>query len=322
MIRFIVKRALLAVPLLWGLTTLLFFLLHAAPGKPSNYFLDESFPPEVQAMMERNLGLNETLWVQYGRWLRNAAGGNFQLSLIDRRPVSALILEALPYTLLLSFCALALIFSGGILLGTLQAGRKDSLFDRAASFGSLVLYSIPSFWLGIMLILFFSLKIPLFPASQVSSIGAESLSSVGRLLDRLHHLVLPALALSLAPAAGVSRYVRASLLEVVHQDYMRTAGAKGLDKGRVLWMHGMRNALLPIITLLGLYLPVLFGGSVLVETIFAWPGMGRLIVLKILQRDYPVVLGSTFCFGVTVIAGNLLADILYAIADPRIRYRK
>jgi peptide/nickel transport system permease protein len=322
MIRLIIRRILLAVPLLWGLATILFIILRLAPGDPSYYFLSEQFSPEVKTLMEKNLGLHESLPVQYLKWLESTARGDLQLSLIDERPVLAHILEALPPTLLLSSVSLLLIFGGGILLGTLQAYRKKSIFDRATSLLSLLIYSIPSFWLSVILILVFALKMPLFPASQIASTGAESLTSLNRLLDALHHLALPAVALSLGPAAAVARYLRAGLIDCMGQDYIRTAGAKGLARSRIVLKHGLRNALLPVITLLGLYLPVLLSGSVLVETIFAWPGMGRLMVLKILQRDYPVVMGTTLFYGAAVVLGSLLADILYAAADPRIRYKK
>jgi peptide/nickel transport system permease protein len=322
MIRLIIRRIAGAVPLLWGLSTILFLVLHLAPGDPSLYFLDENFPPETRALMTENLGLDESLWVQYWKWLKSAARGDFQLSLLDRQPVSAHILRALPNTLLLSATALLLIFSGGICIGTIQASRQNSLFDHGATAGCLILYSIPGFLMAFILILLFALKIPLFPPSLMASVAAEDLSLFRRCVDTLHHLVLPAIALSLAPAAGVARFMRASLMEVISQDYIRTANAKGLKKSRIIMKHGLRNALLPIITLFGLYLPILFSGSVLVEKIFSWPGMGQLMVEKIFERDYPVVLGTTFFFGVTVVMGNLLADILYTVADPRIRVRK
>jgi peptide/nickel transport system permease protein len=272
--------------------------------------------------MRENLGLNDPLPVQYFKWLKNAVRGDFGISLIDQRPVWVHIGQALPNTLLLSSLSLLLIFSGGIFLGTVQASRKNSLFDHGATLTALFFYSIPSFWLALMLILVFSLQLGLFPASGITSIDAHLLSPLDRFFDTLHHLILPALALSLAPAAGVARYMRASLVEVIGQDFIRTASAKGLARNRIILKHGMRNAFLPIITLLGLSFPFLFSGAVLVESIFAWPGMGRLMVDKILQRDYPVVMGVTFFFGLAVVLGNLMADLLYALADPRIRYRK
>jgi peptide/nickel transport system permease protein len=212
-----------------------------------------------------------------------------------------------------------------MLIGIYQAVRQYSAGDNILTVVALFFYSMPSFWFALMLILIFSLKASqwgwpvVFPASQMTSVGYEFMSMGEQIRDRLMHMILPAIALGIGSAAAVARYMRGSMLEVVRQDYIRTARAKGLSERKVVFKHALRNALLPIITLLGLTLPYLFGGSVLIETIFAWPGMGRLIVDSIFQRDYPLVMATSFVIAVMVVAGNLLADILYAVVDPRIR---
>ncbi|MBA2571571.1 MAG: ABC transporter permease, partial [Gemmatimonadetes bacterium] len=208
-----------------------------------------------------------------------------------------------------------------------QAVRQYSIADNVLTFVALFFYSMPGFWLALMLILLFSLKASqwgwpqwlIFPASQMTSVGAEFLTPWEQFTDRVKHLVLPATALGIGAAAGVARYMRGSMLEVIHQDFIRTARAKGLSERTVVFKHALRNALIPIVTLLGLYLPFLLSGAVLVETIFAWPGMGRLIVDAIFQRDYPLVLATSFVISAMVVFGNLLSDVLYAVVDPRIR---
>jgi peptide/nickel transport system permease protein len=219
-----------------------------------------------------------------------------------------------------------LVFAIGMAIGVYQAVRQYSLGDSALSVISLFFYSMPSFWLALMLMLVFALKAhqwgwPIaFPPTGVTSVDYDFLSFGGKVRDRLLHMALPVATLTLTLAAGVARYTRAQMLEVVRQDYIRTARAKGLPESSVIVRHALRNSLIPVITLLGLYLPLLFSGAVFVETIFAWPGLGRVIFDAIFQRDYPVVMATSFIFALLVVAGNLVADVLYAVADPRIRY--
>jgi peptide/nickel transport system permease protein len=221
--------------------------------------------------------------------------------------------------------SLVVTFGVGMLIGIFQAVRQYSASDNILTVVALFFYSMPGFWLALMLILVFSLKAnqlgwPVqLPASQMTGGGYEFLTPVEQLRERIIHLILPSLALGIGSAAGIARYMRGSLLEVIRQDFVRTARAKGLEERVVIFKHALRNALLPIITLLGLTLPFLFSGAVLVEVIFAWPGMGRLIVDAVFQRDYPLIMASSFVIAVLVILGNLVADVLYAIADPRIR---
>jgi peptide/nickel transport system permease protein len=327
--RYILKRCLHAIPLLWGILTLIFVLLHAAPGTPFDTLLGPQMPAEVRDALIRTYGLDEPLAVQYVRWLSAFVRGEWGVSLVDFRPVSALLAERVPNTLLLSGLALLLIFGLGVALGVLQAVKANSWWDRAGTLAALFLYSMPSFWLAIMLVLVFSYKAaqwPWFPdllrlpASGMTTVHYDGLGPWDQVVDRVRHLLLPVVSLALASAAGVARYARGAMLEVIGQDYVRTARAKGLPERAVLWRHAFRNALIPVCTLLGLYLPFLLGGAVLIEKVFAWPGMGLTIVNAILMRDYPVVMATSFLFSAAVILSNLVADILYAWADPRIRY--
>ncbi len=329
MTAYVVRRLLQAIPLLWGILTIIFLLIHAAPGTPFDTLLGPQMPPEVRAGLIRTYGLDQPMHIQYVSWLWAFVRGEWGVSLVDFRPVSTLLWERLPNTLVLSGLALLLIFAIGVVLGVLQAVRQHSAWDRFLTLAALFVYSMPSFWLAIMLILLFSYKaaewswFPDFlrlPATSPTSVNYEWLGPWERVADRLRHLVLPVFSLGIASAASVARYARGSMLEVIRQDYIRTARAKGLPERSVIFKHALRNALLPVITLLGLYLPFLLSGAVLIEKVFAWPGMGLTIVNAILQRDYPVVMATSFLFSTMVIVSNLIADLLYAWADPRIRY--
>lgn len=326
MTRYISRRVLAAIPLIFGIATVIFFILNLAPGDPVARYAGPSVPPEVLAQIRSNFGLDDPIHIRYLKWMGSLLTGDFGYSLAQNRPVSGLIAEILPNTLLLSGAALVLAFLGGIVLGVVQAVRQYSLTDQVLSVAALFFYSMPSFWLALMLILIFSLGArtwdwPIwFPASGMQSVDYAFLSPVEKVIDVIRHLALPAGSLALVLTAGIARYMRGSMLEVVRQDYVRTARAKGLAESRVIFKHALRNALGPVITLFGLYLPVIFSGTVFVEAVFGWPGMGSLIVNAIGQRDYPVVMAATFIFGLLVVGGNLLADVLYGVVDPRIRY--
>jgi peptide/nickel transport system permease protein len=323
---YIIRRLLGAIPLLLGIATLIFFVINLAPGDPTAIYFNPNMPAEVLEQVRRNLGLDQPLHIQYFRWLTSFFQGNFGYSFAQSRPVADILMEVVPNTLMLTFGALLLVFLIGMALGVLQAVKQHSWFDGISSVVALFFYSMPSFWLALMLMLVFSLKAhqwgwPIaFPPTGITSVDYEFLSAGGKLADRLAHLTLPVTTLTLALAAGVARYTRGQMLEVVRQDYIRTARAKGVPEHMVILKHALRNSLIPVITLLGLYLPLLFSGAVFVETIFAWPGMGRVIVDAIFQRDYPLVMATSFLFAVMTVLGNLLADVLYAVADPRIRY--
>ena len=312
------------IPLLLGIVTLLFFLLHLAPGDPTTAFFNPNISPEVLEQMRRNLGLDRPLPEQYVRWLGAFLRGDFGYSFSQFRPVLDVIADALPNTLLLGGVSLVLVFLVGCTIGVLQATRQYTRTDHVITLVSLFIYSMPGFWLGLVLILLFSspavpdaLRLPI---SGMRSLDHEMMTAPARWLDLARHLVLPSIALGIASAAGIARYMRGSMLEVIGQDYIRTARAKGLSERAVVLHHALRNALLPVISLLGLFLPILFGGALVIEVVFSWPGMGRLLYDAIFARDYPVVLAATFLFGALVVVGNLAADLLYALADPRIRH--
>ena len=320
MIGYLAKRLLLAVPILLGASTIIFFLMHAAPGDPTSLYLaNPNIDPRVIEQMRRNLGLDQPVYVQYVKWLSSFLRGDFGYSFSQHRAISQILKDAIPNTLMLSGVSLIIIFAIGVLVGTIQAVRQYSWVDNLATVLSFFFYSMPSFWFGLMLMLLFSYKFQWLPASQMTSVEHEFLGGFGQFSDRIQHLLLPALALGVGGAASVARYMRSGMLEQIRQDYVRTARAKGLGERSVVFKHAMRNALIPVVTLLGLYIPFLISGAVLIETIFAWPGMGRTIVTAIFQRDYPVVLASAFVISVMVIAGNLLADLLYSVVDPRVR---
>lgn len=320
MIGYLGKRFLQAVPILIGASTIIFFLMHAAPGDPTSIYLgNPNIDPRVIEQMRENLGLDQPVHIQYVKWISSFLQGEFGYSFSQKRPIADILKDTIPNTLVLSGVALAIIFVLGVVVGTVQAVRQYSWGDNLATAVAFFFYSMPSFWFGLMLILLFAYKLQWLPASQMTSVNYEFMSGSAQLTDRLKHLIMPAIALGVGGAASVARYMRSGMLEQVHQDYVRTARAKGLSEGKVIFKHAMRNALIPVITLLGLFLPFLMAGSVLIETVFAWPGMGRTIVTAIFQRDYPVVLATAFVISVMVILGNLIADVLYSIVDPRIR---
>jgi len=320
MTTYIVRRILQAIPLLLGILTILFFLVHIAPGDPTAIFYNPDMDPEVLDLMRHNLGLDQPLVVQYFKWLGSFLRGDFGYSFGLRRPVIDVIADSFPNTVVLSLAAIVIIFVAGIIVGVVSAVRQYSAADNVLTFLSFFFYSMPSFWLGLMLLLLFSYKLGWLPASMAVGFDYDSMGLAGKVADRLKHLALPALALGVGGAAGVARYTRGSMLEVIRQDYIRTARSKGLSERAVVFKHALRNAMITVVTLLGLYLPFLFSGAVLIETIFGWPGMGRVIVTAIFQRDYPLIMANTFIFACTVVAGNLMADILYCLVDPRIRY--
>jgi len=326
LLRYAGRRILQAIPLLVGILTLTFVLMHLAPGDPTATYLTDNVSPEVVEQTRARLGLDQPVPVQYVKWIKAFATGDFGRSYVSGEPeVRDVIAAALPNTLLLGLVSLALIFMFGGLIGVIQAVRQYSISDTTLTIGSLALYSMPGFWLGLMLQIAVSsgwwpdaLALPVSGMSDARSYS--SVTPLQQTLDVARHLVLPTVALGLASAAGIARYMRGEMLEVIHQDYVRTARAKGLGEGRVIFRHALRNALIPIVSLLGLYLPVLIGGSVVIEKVFAWPGMGILLYNSVYARDYPVVMAVTFLFGALVVVGNLVSDLLYAAVDPRIRY--
>ncbi|HET6232847.1 MAG TPA: ABC transporter permease, partial [Longimicrobiaceae bacterium] len=299
MIGYLLRRLLGAIPLLLGVLTLIFFIIHLAPGDPTARFFNPNVAPEVIEQMRRNLGLDQPLHIQYLKWMKSFLTGDFGYSFGQMRPIRDILPEVLWNTLQLTLISLVVIFVVGMLIGIVQAVRQYSVADNVLTFLALFFYSMPSFWFALMLTLIFALKASewgwhALPSSGMTSVDYDYLGAGGQIRDRLVHLILPSIALGIGSAAGVARYMRGAMLEVIHQDFIRTARAKGLSERKVIFKHALRNALIPIVTLLGLYLPFLLSGAVLVETIFAWPGMGRAIVDAILSRDYPMVMATSF----------------------------
>ena len=298
-----------------------FVLIRLAPGDPFAGTLDSpSVPPETRALWKARYGFDQPVPVQFVRYIALVARGDFGYSVSQRRPVGDVLIDALPNTLLLMGVALVASFALGIAIGVAQAVRRGSVRDRLLGGATLLFYSVPDFWLALMVMLTFAYWIPLFPVTgMVDAVMYPYWPLWRRILDRAHHLVLPSVTLTLLTAAVIARYQRVAMLNVVHDDYVRTARAKGVGEGAIVRRHALRNALLPVITLLGLAFPALLGGAVFVERIFSWPGMGLLTFTAITTRDYHLVSASVIVGSTMVVIGSLLADMLYAAADPRLR---
>jgi peptide/nickel transport system permease protein len=296
--------------------------MRLAPGDPVSMYADPSNPQRLTAealeKLREDLGFNDPIPVQYWRWLTNTLQGNWGYSVMSKRPVLENIMERLPNTIQLGALALLLALVVSIPIGTLAAVRQYSRFDYVATFVAFIGLSIPSFWFAMILMQFFALRLGWLPAVGMHSVD-PSLEG-GPILDTLKHFIMPTIVRSLTSMASWTRYQRSSILEVMRQEYICTARAKGLREGVVIGRHALKNALIPMITLLGLSIPAIVSGSYIIETIFAWPGIGRLGVTAIFARDYALVMGVTMMSALLVVASNLLADIAYAWADPRIRY--
>lgn len=320
MLVFVLRRLGASLLLLLLVLTVSFFILRLIPGNPLHVIEGQKLTAEQQQRLRRIYGLDRPLLEQYGVWLQSVAlRADWGTSLSQQRPVSAALLDALPATAILASAALAVEYAFALLLGIAAARRRGSAVDHAIRVGTLLLFSQPVFWLGLMTILLFSYLWPVLPASHMHSVNADLMSPAGRFVDLLRHLALPALVLGLANAGGTARFVRASLIEVMGQEYIRAARAKGLSELRVVWVHGLRNAAVPLVQLFALTLPALLSGSLITEVVFSWPGLGQLTFNAILARDYPLILGATALSATLVVLGNLLADVLHALADPRAR---
>jgi len=310
------------VPILVGITMICFTVMHLAPGSPTD--LQTQMNPRAGAELKERLrtmyDLDKPLPVQYWLWVKRLAVLDLGTSFSpDRRPVKEKIMERLPITISLNVLSLGLILLIAIPLGVLAAVHQDSLFDKLTSIFVFIGFAVPTFWLALLLMILFGVHLAWLPISGIRSLNYEYLPPGAALWDLLKHLILPVLLSAFGGLAGLSRYMRANMLEVIRQDYIMTARAKGLSERVVIYKHAMRNALLPVITILGLSVPGLIGGSVIFETIFAIPGMGQLFYMSVMSRDYPTVMGILFIGAVLTLVGNLIADVSYALADPRIR---
>jgi peptide/nickel transport system permease protein len=319
---YLAKRLSFMVPMLIGITLISFVVIHLVPGTPVE--MQASMNPkaslEAQKRLREIYGLDQPLHVQYWTWLKQVVVLDFGRSFSpDRRPVWDKIKERIPITLGLNLLSLVIIMAFAVPLGVLAAYRAHSWFDKGTTLFVFFGFAMPNFWLALLLILFFGVYLDWLPISGLTSLGFSQLSFWRKLQDLGAHVALPVLGSAIMGLAGMSRYMRGSMLEVIRQDYITTARAKGLPEGTVIFKHALRNALLPVITLLGFSVPGLIGGSIIFETIFAIPGMGQLFYGAVMARDYPVIMGELAISAVLTLIGNLLADICYGLADPRIR---
>src|ERR1051326_7499149 len=317
---YLLRRVAISVPVLLGITLAVYVIISLAPGDPVDALINPeavaALGPEFREQQREALGLNQPILVRYGIWLKEVAiHGNLGYSFMDRQSIATKIGERLGPTLGLMSSALLLAIIVAVPLGVLSAIKQYSLIDYGATVLGFAAISVPSFFLSLAAIYVFALKIPILPAA-----GMETVGQPPSVTDRLWHLVLPALVLGLAEAAPLIRYTRSSMLEVIRQEYVRAARGKGLRETTVIYQHALRNALIPLVTVIALGLPRLFGGAVIVEAVFAWPGIGTLALTAVQGRDYPVIMAINLISAVTILLSNMLADVIYAVIDPRIKY--
>ncbi|MBM3469973.1 MAG: ABC transporter permease [Armatimonadetes bacterium] len=313
--RYLIRRALVTIPILFGITVMSYFIMSLTPGDPVQMLINPGMSQADVEIKRRALGLDRPVHVRYAKWLNELVHGNLGYSYSTGAPVTKRVGERVAPTLTLTVSALVLSYLIAVPIGVVVATRRYTWIDYAATFFAFLGISLPTFFLGLAGIYVFALRLRWLPVGGTMTLGGE-----GGLLDLLLHLALPATVLAVAGAGALTRYVRSSMLEVLGQDFVRTARAKGLAQAVVLRRHALRNALIPVVTLAGLQIPALLGGAVITEQIFEWPGMGRLTIEAINQRDYPVLMGITLITALLVTLGNLLADITYSLVDPRIRY--
>lgn len=341
MLSFIVRRLLQAVPTLIGITIITFILMMAAPGDPVAMLTSRNpdAPPEAQARLRRQLGLDQPVHMQYIYWLigndwtsidvdgdgtgdtmgtrQGVLRGDFGSSISQRRPVLELLVERIPATLQLTATAFLMGYVVGILLGVLAAIYQRTWVDQLVRLISVLGNALPSFWMALLLMMVFSVTLGLLPLSGMRDLSNPNAT----FFDNLRYMVMPVTVLALGTVASISRFMRTKMLEVLGEDYIRTAHAKGLSNRRVWWNHALRNALMPMATFIGPAIGFLLGGAVIVETIFAWPGMGRLVVNAVFERDYPLIMGSVIMSAILYIIGLIISDVLYAMIDPRVRLK-
>jgi peptide/nickel transport system permease protein len=322
MARYLVKRLIMMIPILLGITIISFAVMQLAPGKPTDLATAENpkATPEAKERLTKLYGLDKPMHVQYINWLSRIVRLDFGQSFSpDRRPVTEKIAETIPITIGINLLSLFLIILVAIPIGVFSATHQDSLFDKAATVFVFVGFAVPTFWLALLMMRWFGIDLAWLPISGVKSITYDMMTGPQKIWDIAKHLVMPVALSAFGGLAGLSRYMRSNMLEVIRQDYITTARAKGLPMRVVIYKHALRNALMPVITILGLSIPGLIGGSVIFESIFSIYGMGRLFYSSVMARDYPVIMGILVIGAVLTLLGNLLADISYAIVDPRIR---
>jgi peptide/nickel transport system permease protein len=319
MILYAIKRILSAIPIFFGLITVVFLITRLLPGDPALLFISPMVPPDIAEQLRREYGLDQPLLVQYAGWLAGIAEGNLGFSFTHQRAVVDVIGSALHNTAMLAGTAITIQIILGVSIGMLAARYRHTVLERAISYGGLVIYTMPAFWVATLLLIVFSGILGILPASHMHSVDAEKLNQFDYFIDGLTHLILPALTLAIPGAAGLARFVHSQVTVTMKQQYIVTAKSFGFSDRKILLKIALPNALLPVTTLIGLELGGLLSGALVTETIFAWPGIGRVAVTALFARDYPLILGCTMISGVMVIAGNLITDMLYTIADPRIK---
>ena len=321
MLKYILRRLISLIPLLIGISLITFMVMHLAPGKPTDIQtqLNQKVSLQVRERLEKLYGLDKPVMVQYYNWIKRLVRLDFGESFIDGRLVRDKIAERIPITLTINILSMLLILSIAIPVGIFSAVKEDTLFDRGMTVFVFIGFAMPTFWLALLLMKWFGVTLQWLPVSGIRSIGFEHMSFFAKLLDYARHLFLPIMISAFTGLAGLSRYMRTNMIQVLRQDYIRSAYAKGLPEKRIYFRHALKNALLPVITILGLSIPGLIGGSVITESIFAIPGMGKLFYDAVMSRDYPVIMGILVIGAFLTLIGNLLADVSYSMADPRIR---
>ncbi|MBU3207285.1 ABC transporter permease [Clostridium algidicarnis] len=319
--KYIYKRLTTTLIVLFGVSIVVFAMVHMQPGNPYIQMINPNIPAEQTEIMLKKLGFYDPLPIKYIKWVRRAVVGDFGYSIQFKEPVLSVINSRIWNTLLLSIVSSIISTAIAIPVGVISATKRNSTFDYLATIISFIGISIPSFFFGLLLIKMLSFDTTIFPISGMRTAG-ESYTGIKAFVDVAKHMVLPSLVLSFMNIAALMKYTRSSMIEVINKDYMRTAKAKGLKNRTVIWKHGFKNALITIITVLCMQIPYLFSGALLTETIFIWPGIGRLNYDAVLNRDYPLIMGILMIVAIIILLSNLVADVLYSIVDPRITYEE
>ena len=322
MASYITRRLMQMLLLLVGISIVSFAIMHLAPGSPIDLITDRTTTAQEKARISAVYGFDKPIHVQYWRWMSQVTKGDFGRSFVTGEKVLDMILARLPATLFLNFLTMVIIYVLSIPIGIFSAVKQYSWFDHIVTFFAFLGQAMPTFWFALLLIYYVGLKVPYIQISGMATygLGFDNSPFWTVVLDRIRYLILPLTVLGFGGLAGTTRYMRASMLEVINQDYVRTARAKGLSERIVILKHALRNALLPIVTLVGFELPILFSGSIIIETIFSWPGIGLLSWNAVMQRDYQVVMAFNLLGATMMVLGNFVADMLYLVVDPRIKY--
>lgn len=321
MIKYILKRLVITLVVLFGISIIIFALIHLQPGNPYSTMIDPSVPPEVLEEMLNKIGYYDPIHIKYIKWISRALRGDLGYSIYYSKPVLDIIASRMSNTVVLASFSIILSIVFGIGIGILSAIKKNTLFDKVVTVFSFVGISIPAFFFGLILIKVFSFDLQLLPVSGMKTLGTEY-TGLKAILDTLKHLILPGTVLAFLQSTAFIRYTRSAMIDVLDKEYITTARSKGLTINKSIFKHGFKNALIPVVTVICLQIPFLFSGALLTETVFVWPGIGRLSYEAVLNRDYSLIMGILMILSIIILLSNLLADILYAIVDPRIRYDK